>query len=80
MLFSNKYRTHYCGTLNESNVNEEVKLSGWMHSIRDHGGLIFIDLRDQYGIAQIVIDQNSSLFTQIESLRLESVVNFNRQN
>ncbi len=74
MLFSNQYRTHYCGTLDLSNVNEEVKLSGWMHSIRDHGGLIFIDLRDQYGIAQIVIDQKSALFKQIESLRLESVI------
>ncbi len=74
MLTTNKYRTHYCGALNASHVNETVKLSGWMHSIRDHGGLMFIDLRDQYGITQIVIDQKSSLFREVEALRLESVI------
>ncbi len=74
MLLKNQYRTHYCGNLDLKNVNETIKLSGWMHSIRDHGGLIFIDLRDQFGIAQIVIDQNSPLFKKIESLRLESVI------
>ena len=62
MLYSNKYRTNSCGDLKSSDVNKIVKLSGWMHSIRDHGGLIFIDLRDQYGITQIVIDQNSIIF------------------
>ena len=75
MLFKNQYRSHYCGSLTSKNVNEIVRLSGWMHSIRDHGGLIFIDLRDQNGVAQIVIDQNSSLFSKIENLRLESVIN-----
>ena len=62
MIFKNEYRDHYCGQLDTSNVGDVVKLSGWMHSIRDHGGLIFIDLRDQFGLAQIVIDQNSSIF------------------
>ncbi|MAJ23963.1 MAG: aspartate--tRNA ligase [Rickettsiales bacterium] len=74
MLFKNEYRTHYCGNLSSSNVDEIVKLSGWMHSIRDHGGLIFIDLRDQLGVAQIVIDQNSPLFKKVEALKLESVI------
>ena len=74
MLYSNKYRTNSCGDLKSSDVNKIVKLSGWMHSIRDHGGLIFIDLRDQYGITQIVIDQNSIIFKEIETLRLESVI------
>ncbi len=74
MIYQNEYRSHYCGKLDTKNVGEEVKLSGWMHSIRDHGGLIFIDLRDQYGFAQIVIDQQSSIFKKIESLRLESVI------
>ena len=74
MLYSNKYRTNSCGDLKSSDVNKIVKLSGWMHSIRDHGGLIFIDLRDHYGITQIVIDQNSIIFKEIETLRLESVI------
>ena len=74
MLKSNRYRTNYCGDLDATFINKEVKLAGWMHSIRDHGGLIFIDLRDQYGITQIVIDQNSSLFKEVETLRLESVI------
>ena len=74
MLYSNKYRTNSCGDLKSSDVNKIVKLSGWMHSIRDHGGLIFIDLRDQYGITQIVIDQKSIIFKEIETLRLESVI------
>ena len=74
MLKSNRYRTNYCGDLDATFINKDVKLAGWMHSIRDHGGLIFIDLRDQYGITQIVIDQNSSLFKEVETLRLESVI------
>ncbi len=74
MIIENEYRSHYCGKLNTSNVGEEVKLSGWMHSIRDHGGLVFIDLRDQFGFTQIVIDQKSSIFKKIENLRLESVI------
>ena len=79
MIFKNEYRDHYCGKLDTSNVGDIVKLSGWMHSIRDHGGLIFIDLRDQFGLAQIVIDQNSSIFKKIENLRLESVISISGQ-
>ena len=73
MIIENEYRSHYCGKLDTTNVGEEVKLSGWMHSIRDHGGLVFIDLRDQFGFTQIVIDQQSSIFKNWK-LRLESVI------
>ena len=65
MIIENEYRSHYCGKLDIKNVGEEVKLSGWMHSIRDHGGLVFIDLRDQFGFTQIVIDQKSAIFKKI---------------
>jgi aspartyl-tRNA synthetase len=71
-----KYRTNNCNELNINFLGNQVKLSGWVHSIRDHGSLIFIDLRDHYGITQIVIDQqNKNLnFDQISSLKLESVI------
>jgi len=71
-----KYRTHNCSELCKENINHEVKLSGWVHSKRDHGSLIFIDLRDHYGITQIVIDQqNKNLnLEDIASIKLESVI------
>ncbi len=71
-----KYRTHNCGQLNKKNVNNKVKLSGWVHSKRDHGGLIFIDLRDHFGITQLVIDEeNTSLnLDEISHIKLESVI------
>ena len=68
------YRSHTCGELSSKNVGEEVKLSGWIDRKRDHGGLLFIDLRDQYGIIQIVIDSDSDFFHSCEAARLESVV------
>jgi len=73
----NQYRTHNCGQLNEKNVNEAVRLSGWLNSKRDHGGLLFVDLRDQYGITQIVVDEKSHSFKVLERLRLESVITVN---
>ncbi len=75
-LFMHKYRTHNCSELNKSNVGQTVKLSGWVHSKRDHGSLIFIDLRDHFGLTQIVIDQQNSALNldQIASIKLESVI------
>lgn len=71
-----KFRSHKCHELNKDNIEQTVKLSGWVHSKRDHGSLIFIDLRDHYGITQIVIDQqNKNLnLDLIASIKLESVI------
>src|SRR6516165_9181325 len=69
-----RYRTHTCGALRESDIGQIVRLSGWCHRIRDHGGLLFIDLRDHYGITQIVADPDSPVFRQVEALRSEWVV------
>jgi aspartyl-tRNA synthetase len=69
-----RYRTHTCGVLRESDIGRTVRLSGWCHRIRDHGGLLFIDLRDHYGITQVVADPDSSAFAQAERLRSEWVV------
>ncbi|WNO52548.1 aspartate--tRNA ligase [Stakelama saccharophila] len=68
------YRTHTCGDLRASHVGEEVRLSGWVHKKRDHGDLVFIDLRDHYGMTQIVTEVDGPAFGVIESLRNESVV------
>src|SRR5205085_7534287 len=68
------YRTHNCGQLRASNVGETVRLSGWVHRKRDHGQLLFVDLRDHYGITQIVGDSGSPAFTTLDRIRVESVV------
>ena len=68
------YRTHNCGALCASNVGKAVRLSGWVHRVRDHGGLLFIDLRDHYGITQIVADPQSPVFARAETLKPEWVV------
>ena len=70
------YRTHTCSELNLKNNGEEVLLSGWINKKRDHGNLLFIDLRDNYGITQCVIDNKNSLFKKIEKIPLETVVKF----
>ncbi len=69
-----RYRTHHCGALRESLIGETVRLAGWCHRIRDHGGLLFIDLRDHYGLAQVVADPDSPAFKTAEKLRAEWVV------
>ena len=69
-----RYRTHTCGALRESNIGETVRLSGWCHRIRDHGGVLFVDLRDHYGLTQCVVDPDSPAFSAAEKLRSEWVV------
>ena len=68
------YRTHKCAELRASNVGDTVRLSGWVHRKRDHGGVLFVDLRDHYGMTQIVADSDSPALPILEGLRLESVV------
>ena len=68
------YRSHNCGEIMPKNVGEVVKLSGWVDRKRDHGGLLFIDLRDQHGVIQLVVDNDNRFFKICEETRLESVV------
>ncbi|GLQ07045.1 aspartate--tRNA ligase [Sneathiella chinensis] len=68
------YRTHTCAELRDSDVGKTVRLSGWVHRKRDHGNLLFIDLRDHYGITQCVIETDVPIFDQVESVRSESVI------
>lgn len=69
-----RYRSHTCGALRESDIGSQARLSGWCHRIRDHGGVLFIDLRDHYGMTQVVIDPDSPAFATAETLRSEWVV------
>ena len=70
----NKYRTHNCSELNEKNIGIKIKLSGWIHRKRDHGNLLFIDIRDHFGITQCVIENKDKNFKVLEKLRPESVI------
>ena len=70
----NKYRTHTCSQLTKKEVGSKVKISGWINKKRDHGNLLFVDLRDNYGITQCIIDQENKNFKEIEKLQLETVV------
>ena len=70
----NKYRTHNCSELNKSNKGENVILSGWINKKRDHGNLLFVDLRDNYGITQCLIDKSNPNFKELEKIQLESVI------
>ena len=68
------YRTHNCAALTKENVGDTVRLSGWIHRKRDHGGVLFVDLRDHYGITQVVADEDSPALEMLDSLKLESVI------
>src|ERR1700754_1332857 len=65
------YRSHTCGALRKEQAGEDVRLSGWVNRVRDHGGLLFIDLRDHYGVTQIVADPDSPGFRTAERVRAE---------
>ena len=69
-----RYRSHTCAALRTGDVGNNVRLSGWVHRVRDHGGLLFIDLRDHYGLTQLVIDPDSAAFKLAESVRSEWVI------
>ena len=73
----NKYRTHNCTELTIENLKEQISLSGWLHRKRDHGNLLFIDLRDHYGITQCVIENKSKFFSLLEKAKPESVLKIN---
>ena len=70
----NKFRTHNCSELTEKEINKNVTISGWLHRKRDHGNLLFIDLRDHYGITQCVIENKNEFFPVLEKIRPESVL------
>ena len=70
----NKYRTHNCNDLRKEDVEKEISLSGWINKKRDHGNLLFIDLRDNYGITQCIIDKESKYFNELEKVQLETVI------
>ena len=70
----NKFRSHYCNALRKKDVGNQISLSGWINKKRDHGNLLFIDLRDNYGITQCIIDKENQNFSVIEKIQLETVV------
>ncbi len=72
----NAYRTHTCGELRKEHIDQTVKISGWVHSVRDHGGVIFIDLRDHFGLTQVVIYPQRDFYQSVENWRTESVLCF----
>ena len=70
----NKYRSHNCNEIRKKNVGDKVLLSGWINKKRDHGNLLFLDLRDHYGITQCIIDKDNSKFAILEKIQLETVI------
>ena len=74
MTEMHRYRTHTCAGLKKSDSGSIVRLSGWVHRVRDHGGVLFIDLRDHYGLTQCVVDPDSPAFAAAEKLRAETVI------
>jgi len=73
MIIKNEYRTHHCNELNKNNIGETVLLAGWIFRKRSHGGILFIDLRDHYGITQLVFN-SEELINKIEKTHMESVI------
>ncbi|MEQ9445218.1 MAG: OB-fold nucleic acid binding domain-containing protein, partial [Rhodospirillaceae bacterium] len=69
-----RYRTHNCGALRLEDAGQEARISGWVHRKRDHGNLVFIDLRDQFGLTQCVVDTSSPVFALIDGARSETVL------
>ncbi|HUV32346.1 MAG TPA: amino acid--tRNA ligase-related protein, partial [Devosiaceae bacterium] len=69
-----RYRSHTCAALRDTDVGQPVRLAGWVHRVRDHGGVLFIDLRDHYGITQVVADPDSPPFARAETVRAEWVI------
>ena len=69
-----RYRSHTCGALRSEHVGQTVRLSGWVHRVRDHGGVLFVDLRDHYGVTQVVADPDSQAFKMVETVRSEWVI------
>ena len=70
----NKYRSHTCNELNKNHFNKSVILSGWVHKKRDHGNLLFLDLRDHFGLTQCIIDKDNQNFSKLEKIPLETVI------
>ncbi|MEI8146980.1 MAG: OB-fold nucleic acid binding domain-containing protein, partial [Alphaproteobacteria bacterium] len=69
-----RYRSHTCGALRADHIGETVRLSGWCHRVRDHGGVLFIDLRDHYGMTQVVADPDSPIYAAVQKIRSEWVI------
>ena len=70
----NRFRSHNCSELNEKDIGKKIKLSGWIHRKRDHGNLLFLDIRDHFGITQCVIENKDKNFKILEKLKPESVI------
>ena len=70
----NKFRSHNCSELNEKNIGKKVKLSGWIHRKRDHGNLLFLDIRDHFGLTQCVIENKDKNFNILEKAKPETVI------
>ena len=73
----NKYRTHNCNELRKDNLDKDISISGWINKKRDHGNLLFIDLRDNYGVTQCIIDKENKNFLDLEKTQLETVIKVN---
>ena len=70
----NKYKTHDCASLRENDIGNDVIISGWLHRKRDHGNLLFVDIRDHFGLTQCVLENKSEYFKLLEKLKPESVI------